>query len=102
MLPALGHLQPRVIDAGSDQNLADLRCFLEAELQARKLQVDDSAIRTILDRSQGLFLYVRVMLDELDVGHLSLEKPEDLPIGLYGHYQRFFGRSVSGYRAVSS
>jgi WD40 repeat protein len=94
VVSTLGHLDPFALNAQRAENLEDLERFLERELLARKVAVTPSLLRTILEKSEGVFLYARVLFDEIDAQRLTLEHPEELPVGLYGHYHRFFTRQL--------
>ena len=95
------HLRPHFLDTQREENLEDLRTFLKCELDARGFSADRTVIQNVLDRSQGLFLYATVFLEELDRGGLSLDRPEEFPVSLAACYQRFFERQFpdrAGYR----
>jgi WD40 repeat protein len=94
VVTTLGHLDPYTLDAQRAENLDDLERFLSQQLAARGIATSETLLRTILDKSEGIFLYVRVLLDEIDSGRLTLDCPDELPVGLFGHYQRFFSRQL--------
>ncbi|MBN2576955.1 MAG: TIR domain-containing protein, partial [Deltaproteobacteria bacterium] len=103
VVATLGHLKPFVLDAQRRENLEDLRRYLDRELAERKLPRDARTIDTILAASEAVFLYVVVLLEEIDQGRMSLSRLDDLPVGLAGHYQRFFSRQYPDggeYRAA--
>ncbi|WP_318557248.1 P-loop domain-containing protein [Geobacter anodireducens] len=45
-----------------------------------------------IDKSQGVFLYIRCVCDDVKQGHLSFDHLEDFPIGLHDVYMKFFKR----------
>ncbi len=85
-------LQPFVLDAKSEANRIDLRRFLINGLQQQGRAATDAVLDVILDCSEGMFLYVATVLDELRHGRLALDRVDDFPRGMAGHYQRFFAR----------
>jgi hypothetical protein len=88
----LSHLRPYELDAQSDENAKDLRAYVVRELVARSLTADARTIDEIINRSEGLFLYAKVVIDEIDNHQLSIDRVDQFPRGLGGHYQRFFER----------
>ncbi|GAB6036982.1 hypothetical protein JCM15519_15410 [Fundidesulfovibrio butyratiphilus] len=82
------------MDTFEGENRADLRDYLARHLRAfnRDEPVADQVLETILDRSEGIFLYVRCVLDELRQDRLSLDDVQAFPQGLGGYYARFFAR----------
>jgi hypothetical protein len=92
----LGHLHPLVLNADSPENLQDIRNFFRRELEAKKIRASAEAIDEIVDKSEGLFLYVKVILDEIqESGELSLGQAVEFPAGLTGYYKRWFDRKFS-------
>ena len=57
--------------------------------------MSEQQVNIILERSEGLFLYTRVVLKEIRLGRLSLERPDEFPLGLRAFYKRFFERQFS-------
>lgn len=92
VVTTLGHLKPFLLDAQRAENLEDLRRYLERELAARNLSQDERTLAAILAASEAVFLYVVVLLEEIDQGRMTLDDLDDLPVGMAGHYQRFFTR----------
>jgi len=88
----LEHLHPFIMNAVSAENLQDVRTYLRVELDGMGTTVKDDAINEIVEKSEGLFLYARVVLDEIREGRLSPEKLDDFPEGMAGYYKRWFDR----------
>jgi hypothetical protein len=88
------HLNPRVIDANSPQNLDDLRAFLRRELSLLMpgKSLSEATLEKIVERSEGIFLYAEWIRRELQQGYLSLDNVDAFPLGLSGVYQQFFRR----------
>jgi tetratricopeptide (TPR) repeat protein len=91
---ALQGLSPSVVDAGAGENLEDLRRFLLHELQpfAHGGPVSPQVVETILEKSEGIFLYAEMVRQELAQGRLSLDRLEQFPQGMGGYYAMFFQR----------
>ena len=93
---ALQALDPWKIDAGRSENLNDIREYLEIELQPfmGKGAPSEQMINAVVEKSEGLFLYVSWVRQELQEGRLSLGEIEKFPRGLGGIYvdsfQRYF------------
>jgi WD40 repeat protein len=85
---ALQSLDPWKLDAGRAENQQDIRTYLRRELR----QPAEAIIEAILEKSEGLFLYVWWVLEELEAGRLSLANIDAFPRGLGGIYNEFFHR----------
>lgn len=92
VLNRLNAFEPRVLDARRPENIEDLRLFLRQGLVRLGLQSGDSVLESILERSEGIFLYARLVLEELKEGHLSLDRIDAFPRGMSGFYSSFFDR----------
>src|SRR5208282_4308975 len=99
----LQRFNPYPLDAGSTENLDDLRMLLRARLSAFcGTAVSENTIESIVGRSEGLFLYVVSVIEALRTCSLSLEQIDSFPIGLGGFYLNFFERRFGtpiGYKA---
>jgi len=85
-------LKPFVVNAQSAENLADLRRYLRTELQKLAPPTEKQILDTILQKSEGIFLYVIAVLEELLQGTLSIDRPNEFPQGMAGYYRQFFDR----------
>jgi len=84
VIAPLQSLNPFPFETSSEKNLADIRGYLRHEL-ASQLQGrtdTDRLVGQILEKSEGVFLYVERVCDDIRRGHLSLERPEQFPQGL--------------------
>ncbi len=88
----LASLNTFFINAESRENLNDISTYLRRELAPLGAAVNDDVIHEIVEKSEGMFLYARLMLEEIRSGALSLSHPGEFPEGLTGCYQRWFGR----------
>lgn len=52
----------------------------------------------VLEKSEGIFLYVTEFHTSLDEGILSLENPDEFPLGMAGVYKGFFRRQCTDLR----
>ena len=52
----------------------------------------DRLVEQILEKSEGVFLYVERFCDDVQRGHLSLDRPEQFPQGLGGMFSQYFQR----------
>jgi len=100
----LQSLDPWKLDAGRPENLQDIREYLNRELRpfADGKEVSPEIVDLIVERSEGLFLYVSWVRQELQDDRLSLERVEEFPRGLGGVYADFFRRyfpDLRGYEA---
>ncbi len=94
VLAPLQGLNPFLLDTASDKNCDDIRDYLRRELALQlKGRADaDRLLEQILDKSEGVFLYAERFCDDIQQGHLSLDRPERFPQGLGGMFYQFFQR----------
>jgi WD40 repeat protein len=100
ILRQLSGLRLRQIDAHGDENVSDLRSYLERRLaepvySERLAQVGMSStdgVSSLLRLADGNFLVAREALRGIQRGLYEFNKLGDLPPGLEGIYTRFFSR----------
>ncbi len=87
-------LNPFVLDTRTEANRADLRDFLRHQLAPQLQQHPDAdrLVGEILEKSEGVFLYAERFCDDVQLGHLSLDRPEQFPQGLGGIFCQWFQR----------
>jgi hypothetical protein len=74
-------LDPWKLDAGRDENLQDIRTYLYRELRPFTGNGTPSSevVEHIVGKSEGLFLYVSWVREELQAGRLSLSDIDKFP-----------------------
>jgi hypothetical protein len=97
-------LDPWKIDAGREENLKDIRTYLYRELRpfTGNGTTSDEVVDTIVDKSEGLFLYVTLVREELKNGRLSLARLKEFPQGLGAVYLQWFQRYFPDIAAYQS
>ena len=87
-------LTPHVLDTSVPNNEQDIRDFIAEQFRPHTHgdAVPAPVTETILARSEGVFLYVEWVRQEVECGRLSLERPDEFPQGLGGVFARFFER----------
>jgi len=87
-------LSPFPLDTQSESNRADIRDYLRRELAAQLQNRPDAdrLVEQILEKSEGVFLYVERFCDDVQHDHLSLDRPEQFPQGLGGIFYQYFQR----------
>lgn len=87
-------LNPFVLDTRTEANRADLRDYLRHELgpQLQHHPDADRLLGQILEKSEGVFLYIERFCDDVQQNHLSLARPEQFPQGLGGIFCQWFQR----------
>ncbi|MCP5524790.1 MAG: toll/interleukin-1 receptor domain-containing protein, partial [Verrucomicrobiales bacterium] len=87
-------LNPFVLDTRTEANRADLRDYLQQKLppQLHDRPDADRLIGQILEKSEGVFLYVERFCDDVQQDHLSLDRPDQFPQGLGGIFCQWFQR----------
>ncbi|HTY90351.1 MAG TPA: tetratricopeptide repeat protein [Methanocella sp.] len=94
ILHPLQGLTPYILDTADPENEQDIREYLARELKpyTAEKEVPARAIDTIASMSEGIFLYVEWIRQELAQGRLSLGRLDEFPRGLTGVYSQFFTR----------
>jgi len=87
-------LNPFPLDTQSESNRADIRDYLRRELASPPQNRPDAdrLVQQILEKSEGVFLYVERFCDDVQHGHLTLDRPEQFPQGLGGIFCQYFQR----------
>jgi hypothetical protein len=94
VIAPLQGLNPFVLDTATESNRADIRDFLRRELASHLQNRPDAdrLVEQILEKSEGVFLYVERFCDDVQRGYLSLDRPEQFPQGLGGIFFQYFQR----------
>lgn len=91
-------LAPFVLNTATAANSRDI----EEYLMGRFPHITAEQTAAILDKSEGLFLYIRYISDEIQADRLSLDNLEEFPCGLGDVYTKFFmrqfGNNLQGYK----
>ena len=102
-LPLQGY-DPYPLDRTSRFNMADIEDYIDRHFRsfAPNGTVPQTTVKTVAICSEGLFLYLHYVREELALGRLSLNRPAEFPKGLGEVYWRFFNRQfpeISSYQA---
>ena len=87
-------LNPFPLDTKSESNRADIRDYLFSKLalQLKNRPDAEKLIEKILEKSEGIFLYVERFCDDVLQKHISLDHPDQFPQGLGGIFAQYFKR----------
>lgn len=87
-------LNPFVLETRTDANRGDLRDYLYRQLAPQLQGRSNSSVllEQILEKSEGVFLYVERFCQDVQYQHLSLDRPEEFPQGLGGVFFQWFQR----------
>jgi WD40 repeat protein len=90
----LQRLDPWKLEAKRAENIEDIRMYLRRELRSLSGGGDPlpETVERIIVKSEGLFLYVDWVRQELADGRLALSQVDNFPQGLGGIYASFFDR----------
>lgn len=73
-----------------EKNSEDLLLYVRGELS--NLHPTEDQVKLIVDKSQGVFLYLSLCVEGIHNGEYSLDHLDKLPDGLNGYYYEFFTR----------
>mgnify|MGYP001402858539 CR=1 FL=1 len=93
VLVPLQEFSPKILDAESYHNLQDIELYLDKRLKLMFVHDDWSLIKSkILEKSEGVFLYVKYVCDEWFAKDVEIENIDInlLPNGLGAIYADFF------------
>jgi hypothetical protein len=87
-------LNPLPIATNSDFNKEDIRKCLDVRLVSQLLNRPNAGnlVEQILEKSEGIFLYVEMFCDDILQGYISLDHPDQFPQGLGGIFAQYFQR----------
>lgn len=87
-------LNPFILDARTEANRNDICDYLRYQLapQLTGRPDTDRLIEQILEKSEGLFLYIERFCDDIQCNRLSLDHPDQFPQGLGGIFCQWFQR----------
>jgi hypothetical protein len=93
ILRTLSKLKPYQLE-GHPRHLSDVRDFLRGQLGSvvSHDRLLDTTVETIVNKSEGNFLYATIVLGELREGRLSIDHVDEFPQGLTGIYTYWFKR----------
>ena len=94
---------PQIFDLEAyvkEKNSEDLLLYVRGELS--NLHPTEEQVQQIVDKSQGVFLYLSLCIEGIHKGEYSLDHLDKLPDGLNGYYYelftRQFGNDIKEYR----
>ena len=87
-------LNPFPFDTSSESNRDDIRAYLRNRLASLLVNRPhlERLLGAILEKSEGVFLYIERFCQDVENGHLSLDRPEEFPQGLGGTFYQYFQR----------
>lgn len=87
-------LNPFQLDTQAESNRTDIRDYLRRELAVplQNRPDADRIVEQILEKSEGIFLYVERFCHDVRRGHFSLDHPGQFPQGLGGIFYQYFQR----------
>ena len=80
------------IDLDKESNKKDIKVFLETSFENKTYPNKDEIISTIVEKSQGTFLYAELVVKEILGRSLSIEDIDKLPKGLARYFSSWFKR----------
>jgi tetratricopeptide (TPR) repeat protein len=96
VLARLNKFNPRYIDAGAGENMADIQLYLQHRLSAYDTPVRDKAIESIIDKCEGNFLYAVEICNDIQNRPEAINEPEKFPAGMGNLFLNSFDRKFSG------
>ncbi|KAB2440918.1 TIR domain-containing protein [Bacillus luti] len=88
----LGNLKPFVLDTMDTNNIKDIESYLKKNLEIHGLQYNETQIAKLIQKSEGVFLYITEIMKELRNENLHLDNLDTFPTGLKMIYLNFFER----------
>ncbi|MCX6278002.1 MAG: toll/interleukin-1 receptor domain-containing protein [Bacteroidetes bacterium] len=87
-------LSPLPIATNSNFNKEDIRKCLNSRLVSQLMNRSNAGnlVEQILEKSEGIFLYIEMFCDDIQHGYISLDCPDQFPQGLGGIFAQYFQR----------
>ncbi len=95
VIELLQKYNPYLLDALSNENINDIKDYLNGKLQHHSQSIREKAINSIILKSEGNFLYAKEICEEIeDPGNMliDIEHTDKFPFGMGGLYLRSFQR----------
>jgi hypothetical protein len=80
------------LKADDEEQLSDLRDYIKKGLQSQGRDPSDTVLDQIVERSEGAFQYVVLLLEEIRQGRCNPEDAVELPRGMLAAYLQSFKR----------
>jgi len=80
------------LKADDEEQLSDLRDYVKKGLQSQGRDPSDTVLDQIVERSEGAFQYVALLLEEIRQGRCNPEDAVELPRGMLAAYLQSFKR----------
>lgn len=88
----LGGIESISLSGTDEEQLKDLRSYLDQELKSLGRFVNNDTLNQILKASEGAFHYIVLLLEDIKNGRCNPENPVELPIGMNSYYLQSFYR----------
>lgn len=90
----LKQLRPVTLETSDTRNLQDIRQYVVARLRKASFTDTqlDAIVESIVDKSEGVFLYAEFICESIEAGEIDPYEPEEFPSGLYNVYEDYFQR----------
>ena len=87
-------LNPQVLHTTDERNLNDISLYIQNRLKKHSFSTDvsESITRSILQRSEGVFLYAEFICNSIDSKEIDPLDINHFPKGLYNVYEDYFQR----------
>jgi len=92
VLAELDKFRPHIIDAHSNVNIDDIRVFLEGNFKSYTTPNRQEAIKSILSKCEGNFLYAVEICNDIKNGYVDINAPDKFPLGMGNLYLNTFNR----------
>ena len=80
------------IKLGTEENKKDIKAYLEESFKKESYPNKKEIIETIIEKSQGTFLYAELVAKEILAKAMDIEKLDKLPTGLETYFLNWFSR----------
>lgn len=88
LLSSLNSLEPFKLKTNNENNINDIKRYLKNQIA----NITNEQIDAIVKHSEGVFLYIISVCEEIKYGRLSLERLDGFPMGLCAFYEKYFKR----------
>ncbi|MCK9638968.1 MAG: toll/interleukin-1 receptor domain-containing protein [Prolixibacteraceae bacterium] len=92
VIELLRKYNPYLFNASSDDNINDIKIYLSENIHYSEGSVKESAIQSIVSKSEGNFLYVKEMCHDIALKIIDITHPDKFPCGMGDLFLKSFKR----------
>ncbi|MCF2138478.1 MAG: toll/interleukin-1 receptor domain-containing protein [Candidatus Lokiarchaeota archaeon] len=90
----LKKIKPQIIDLNDYKNtlhnINDLEQYIIENMAEQGIKPNENVIKEVISKSEGMFLYIKILMDNLQKEGFDIQQLESVPFGLDTIYYKYF------------